>query len=113
AKELLAAVGARFEESTPEASLYRFPADYLASVTFTGTSPAEQPRESRDESHQPEGVAIGFGRIARELREPARILESIRGIPKPAAAAVAAPKYAAGARTDLEKRLAALWASVL
>jgi FkbH-like protein len=118
AKELLAAVGARFEESNPEASLYRFPADYLAAVRFTGASPAEQPRErSRGESHQPDPVAIDFGRIARELREPVRILESIRGTPKPAIIAPAAPvtvtKNSAGARTDLEKRLAALWASVL
>jgi acyl carrier protein len=89
--------------------------------------PAEQAAAIR---HQPGGTAVGNGdgaapepdapraprnridyaRIAAELREPARILARVRG--RAVRRAATSAPYAAP-RTDLERRLAAIWEDTL
>jgi acyl carrier protein len=111
AQTLLQGIGAVFEEAAPVVSVYRFPADYLARISLTHTSsipPAAQPHSPEATLPAKDAKDLDYARIARELRDPSRILEHIRGN-----RAIKAGSSQDEPRTELERRLADLWGSLL
>ena len=111
ASALLTGIAAQFEQRTETGSVFRFPAAYLAGVRYTAdghkTAASGEPRVVRAPAPKPR--AADYARIARELREPAQILEAVRqrSRRRPALGSSGAP------RTDLEKQLAEMWAHLL
>jgi FkbH-like protein len=109
----LESVGLQFQSVRGDALLFRFPADFAANVKYEPGHPAaaashppaaapEPPRLSRN--------GIRYARIASELRDPEKILARVRaesGVPLSAAPPAAPP------RTDLERRLCAIWSEML
>ena len=99
---------------TPQGSLFRLPAEAAAAVVYQPeeTAAAGKAIPAAEPSAEPPAArpAVDYARIARDLREPARILAWVR-------AGVPAKGAAAGGdgipRTDLERELSALWADML
>jgi FkbH-like protein len=111
AEALLAAAGAAFEQRTPTGSTFHFPAEYLAAIEYRASQHAQPAREDRRSKAPSAAVssAVDYPRIARELRDPARILDAVRARThrRPALAPADAP------RTELETQLAKMWATLL
>ncbi len=111
AESLLSAAGAQFEQRTPAGSTFHFPADYLAAMQYRAAHHAAVAHDDRriQASSSAHFDPVDYARIARELRDPARILYTVRGRAsrEPALAPSDAP------RTDLEKQLAQIWAHLL
>ena len=108
---LLSNIGAEFEQRTTTGSVFRFPAAYLAGVRYIADGTAVATAGERRVAAAPlaRTKAADYARIARELREPAQILEAVRkrSRRRPALGSSGAP------RTDLEKQLAEMWAHLL
>lgn len=111
AEALLSAAGAAFEQRTPTGSAFHFPAEYLAAIEYRASHQSALPRDERRAKAPSAEVSsmVDYARIARDLREPARILDAVRartrGRPAPAPADVP--------RTELETQLANMWATLL
>lgn len=111
AEALLSAIGAQFRESTQDGSNFRFPSDYLAEVRYTAGIHA-----CAAEKHPGEGIAlpaearqVDYAQIANEFREPAQILRAAgRKERRPKAL-----EPTDMPRTELERRLATMWANLL
>jgi acyl carrier protein len=111
ASALLSGIGAQFAQRTETGSVFRFPAAYLAGVRYTTdeNSVATTGERRVAAAPVPRPRAVDYARIARELREPAQILEAVRqrSRRRPALGSSGRP------RTDLERQLADMWASLL
>jgi len=107
AKTLLETIGAPFRMGVEGGWLYRFPADYLASVRITPAGAVVSHRETQARMPVPQ---LDYARIATELATAREVLEAVRAR-KQAAARPATPGVAP--RTPLEQRLAALWSELL
>ena len=111
ASALLSGIGAQFEQRTESGSIFRFPAAYLAGVRYTtdGHAAATSGERRVAAAPVPRPRAVDYARIARELREPGQILEAVRqrSRRRPALESSGRP------RTDLERQLADMWASLL
>ena len=111
AQALLQAVGAVFEEAAPAGSLFRFPADHLAGISMTQTGnipPAPDRRPPEATLSTIDAKELDYARITDKLRDPSRILEYIRGN-----RAIKAGSTLDAPRTEIERRLAELWAGLL
>jgi FkbH-like protein len=111
AEALLRSIGAAFEEHTPTGSMFQFLPDSLAAVRYPTASPAGNANpERRSRTTSAVGsIPIDYAGIARDLRTPAQILESVRAAAgrRPARSAADAPS------NSLEQRLAQMWADLL
>jgi FkbH-like protein len=120
AETLLRSIGASFEQraasgSTEQraatGSTFRFPAEFLAGVTYRTRNPAPGVSQERRAIAAPVAPSnpLNYARIARDLRTPAQIVEAVRerARRRPARATSDAP------RTPLEKQLAEMWANLL
>jgi FkbH-like protein len=105
ALRFLESVAAAFQKD----GAFRMPAAHAAGVVY---KPATTPPPAAKAAAPPSGNGpspVDYARIATQLREPGQILAAIRrGAPAPAAVS---PGEAP--RTDLERRLAALWKELL
>ena len=108
---LLTSVGAQFEERTGAASVFRFPSAYLAEVRYTTDEREGATGGDRRLPAAPvaRSKPVDYSRIARELREPAQILDAVRQSSKRRQA----PGSSGAPRTDLEKHLGQMWAQLL
>jgi FkbH-like protein len=109
---LLSSIGARFEQHAATGSVFRFPAAYLAAVRYTTdahTAATSSGERRVAAAPVPRPRAVDYARIARELREPAQILDAVRqrSRRRPAPGSSGTP------RTDLERQLADMWARLL
>ena len=112
AEALLAGAGAQFERRGDSGLIFEFPAGYLAAVRYRPSDLLSGARESQASRtavpHAIRGPA-DYSRMARELREPQRILETVQSSRRlrPAPLSRDAP------RTPLEEQLAQIWANLL
>jgi len=92
--------------------VYRFRAAEAAAVKFEPAQGHAPPAPAEPKPAAAERPRIDYVKIARELRTPEAVLESIRASAPPAAPAArrAAPEPP---RTPLERELAELWAALL
>jgi FkbH-like protein len=108
---LLSSIGGQFEQRVETGSVFRFPSAYLAGVRYTTDERAAASSGERRVAAAPltKSRTIDYSRIARELREPAQILEAVRqrSRRRVALGSSGAP------RTDLEKQLSEMWAQLL
>lgn len=106
---LLSSLGAQFEQRAESGSIFRFPAAYLAGVRYTADERAPATTERRMAAPLAKSRAVDYSRIARELHQPAQILEAVRQRSR--------RRVTLGSsgtpRTDLEKQLANMWAQLL
>lgn len=111
AEALLRSIGASFEQRTASGSTFRFPAEFLAGVTYRTRKPAPGVSRETRAAAAPAATSspLNYARIARDLRTPAQIVEAVRerARRRPARAPSDAP------RTPLEKQLAEMWANLL
>jgi FkbH-like protein len=111
AEALLSVAGAAFEQRTPTGSTFHFPAEYLAGIEYRASHQAQPARDDRRAKAPATATsdAVDYAHIARELRDPVRILDAVRAraYPRRTLAPSDAP------RTDLEKQLAKMWATLL
>ncbi len=111
ALKLLESVGRQFAEPDAEGITFRFPAEYLCALKYepNGEKPAAAPARS---AAAPSGArrTVDYSRIATDLATAGQVLErtSARNRRK----TVSAPGSEAP-RTELEKKLAAMWAELL
>jgi FkbH-like protein len=110
AEALLAGVGAQFRERTPEGSVFRFSSEFLAELRYTAAkeSGAGKPGAVAAASSV-DSRRVNYAQIASELRDPAQIRKAAGA--KGRRVADLAP--ADLPRTELEKRLAGMWAGLL
>jgi len=109
--QFLASVGPQFKTGAAGGLLFRFPAEYARNVTYKPSGAPPKPAAPRTDS--PEAAqrrSVDLARIADELRDPLRILKTIRAR-NLNARRVPAPSDAP--RTELEKRLSEIWAELL
>lgn len=106
----LESVGAQYREPCNGGFAFRFPAEYASGVAYRPAGAPMKPESMERERVGAVRSRIDFAGIARELahvedilREVRRGLRNHRNVMAPAAAP----------RTDLERRLAALWAELL
>jgi FkbH-like protein len=111
AEALLSNTGAAFEQRTSTGSTFHFPAEYLAAIEYRASHQAQPARDDRRVKSPSTATSdpVDYAHIARELRDPGRILDAVR--------ARAYPRRSLGSsdapRTDLEKQLAKMWATLL
>jgi FkbH-like protein len=111
AEALLSNTGAAFEKRTSTGSTFHFPAEYLAAIEYRASHQAQPARDDRRVKSPSTATSdpVDYAHIARELRDPGRILDAVR--------ARAYPRRSLGSsdapRTDLEKQLAKMWATLL
>ena len=112
ALEFLRSIGAQFEAEAGSELLFRFPAAYLAGIEYKPgearppAAPARPARAPLSEERKP----VDYARIARELNDPEQIARRVAAERRPAAR----PNGdGAAPRTDLERRLAEIWARLL
>ena len=110
ARLFLESVGAAYQEYDGAELRFRLPAEHAAAVVSKpdGMPKAAPAREagSAPEERRP----LDYERIAIELASPGRILEQVRGARRARSASGGA---AAAPRTELEARLAKIWAETL
>lgn len=106
----LESIGKQYERPDGDGLLFHVPAEHASAVTYR---PNGRPRHADRAEGPAPGAArkpIEYARIATDFRSPRQVVEHVRGArrarPKAAGAAVAP-------RTDLEGRLAAIWADTL
>ncbi|MGH9723092.1 MAG: HAD-IIIC family phosphatase [Bryobacteraceae bacterium] len=104
-------VGAAYREVTLTGLTYRFPASYLAGVTYKPAEPAMPPAAAKaGAKREAASLPLDYGRIARELSRAHKIVERVHshriGVAGPA---VAVPVSA----TPLEAQIAAIWTELL
>ena len=110
----LESVGAEHRRESAEGLLFRFPADYASRITYAperarphapgGTEAGTEP------AGPPDGESVDFVRIASELCDVERIAEHVR---RHSRDTTPTPGASAAPRTELENRLADLWAELL
>jgi FkbH-like protein len=111
AYDFLHRVGGDFEQAGDGGLVYRFPAEWVAAVAYNPDSrPGEAVQEKEAVRAEAPAHPVDYGRIARELNDPAKILAHVRATRRPDAVSTIAFEPP---RTPLEARLAALWAEVL
>ena len=99
-------VGLPFQDAGPDGLRFRFPAAHAAAIQFI---PAPSPRQTQtDAARRPALVPrtqVPYAHIATELNDARKILDRVRGAGRgrTATAVYAEP------RTDLERRIAAVW----
>lgn len=100
--------GAEWEQPAEGGAIFAYPAERAAQVTYDPDArvPVAAAREVPSAAAAP---SVDYARIARELRDPATILEQVRGQRRPPAPASA---YVPPA-TPLEEELATLWSQML
>ncbi len=106
----LQAAGRQFENPDGDETRFRFPAEYAAALEYhPNGQPKQQERPARPAAPAARREA-DYERIALRLRTPSQILERARGArrARPQSAGEPVPP-----RTDLERRLAAIWADTL
>jgi FkbH-like protein len=110
AEVLLRSIGAAFEHRAASGLAFRFPAAFLAAVTYRTRNPAPGASEERRTTTVPAATSssLNYARIARDLRTPAQIVEAVREQRRRPARATADPP-----QTALEKQLAEMWANLL
>jgi len=111
AEALLSAAGASFEQRTPTGSTFHFPAEFLAAIEYRASyhgAPLRDDRRTKALSAVTSSP-VDYARIARDLRDPGRILDSVRARThrRPAPAPADMP------RTELETQLVKMWATLL
>jgi FkbH-like protein len=108
AEALLRSFGPAFEQRTDRGSTFTFPAEFLASVSYTGASPARGLQHEVRPASFKTPAALDYAGIARNLRAPAQILKAVHASSsRPALATADAPN------SPLEQQLAQMWASLL
>jgi acyl carrier protein len=112
ALDFLRAAGAQFADA---GSVFRFPAEHAAGLTYHPARTAKA--ASVRAAPAPGGAAvrkeIDFVRIANELGDVVRILVEIRAERRERTASNGRAAAAESPRTELESRLAAIWADLL
>lgn len=108
----LESVGLEFRKTGPKGVRFRFPAQFAARIAYKpDAAPRKQPAPAPAVAEGAPGrKPIDYASIAAELHDPEVILKRIRSETRgagPSAPASAAP------RTDLERRLAEIWAETL
>jgi FkbH-like protein len=108
---LLSSIGAQFEQPNESGSIFRFPAAYLEAVRYTADERAAAASGEWRVPVAPQASsrAVDYFRIARELREPAQILEAVRQRSRRRVTLGSSGRP----RTDLEKQVAEMWAQLL
>ena len=111
AEALLCTAGAAFEQRTSTGSTFHFPAEFLAAIEYRASHHSAPARDDR-RAKAPSAVIsnpVDYAHIARELRDPGRILNAVRAraYPRQTLAPSDVP------HTDLEKQLAKMWATLL
>ena len=111
AEALLRSVGAPFEHRVPAGSVFHFPAEFLASVSYSTANPAPGPVQERQARGTPPAAPspLDYAAIACDLRTPAQVLQAVRtaSLRRSASAPADAP------RSPLEQQLAQMWANLL
>jgi FkbH-like protein len=107
----LESAGSAFESRSGDAIRFRFPAGYLTGLTYQpGAAPVKTASRPASPGTAPcSRKTADLARIARELRAPELILESLR----PRNGEVPVTSAAAAPRTPVEERVAAIWAELL
>ena len=107
---LLESVGLPYGNAEAGLPRFRFPAGYAAGLVYKPDSgrPARAAGPA-GAAAAPTRRAIDYVRIAGELRDPARVAALVA----PAPCAAAAGRFIDAPRTDLERRLADIWAGTL
>ncbi|MCU1275257.1 MAG: FkbH like protein [Bryobacterales bacterium] len=111
AELLLTGLHPQAAQATPTGSHFHFSAEYLADLRYTAR---KEPASAADEGRVtktvlPSPKPVDYGCIARDLREPAQILEAVRA----AASSTSRVASSDGPRTELEKQLVHMWEHLL
>lgn len=110
----LESVGAERRSETAEGLLFRFPAEDASRITYAPESARPQAPAGTTTGTEPAAAddreSVDFVRIARELCDVDRIAAHVRMQSRDA---TVPQDTSAAPRTDLEKRLARLWAELL
>ena len=109
----LESVGLQFQTVRGDALVFRFPADFAARIKYEPGHPGgAAPRQPAAAARTPKlsRNGIRYARIASELRDPEKIQARVRAESGTAVSAAPAP---APPRTDLERRLCAIWSDML
>lgn len=106
----LEGAGKQFERGQGDELLFEFPAECAAALVYR---PNGRPHATaREEKHAagPARTPVDYERIALALRTPAQVLDHLRGNrrARPGSAGAATPP-----RTELERRLVAMWEETL
>jgi FkbH-like protein len=111
AEALLTAAGESFQQRMPTGSTFHFPAEYLAAIEYRASHHAQPARDDRRPNAASTATLdpVDYLHIARELRDPVRILAAVRARAYPQR--TLAPSDAP--RSDLEKQLAKMWSTLL
>ncbi len=110
AEALLKSLGATFEQHNNGSSTFRFPAEFLAGVSYSTARAAagqvpERPRVAAVVARGP----LDYAAVARNLRTPAQILAAVRAASQRRSAGTPAD----APRSPLERQLAEMWANLL
>ena len=111
AESLLSSIGAQFAERSSTGLTFRFPAAYLAAVRYTTADRRASANDDRRTRVAPAAGSylVDYARIARDLRTPFQILDTVRRRSR----RQFATELTEAPRTDLEKQLAQMWSSLL
>src|SRR5260370_3109714 len=80
AEALLSSAGALFEQRTPTGSTFHFPAEYLPAIQYRASHHTQPARDDRPAKAPSTATSdpVDYAHIARELRDPVRILDAVR-----------------------------------
>jgi len=110
ARLFLESVGLEFQQVESDQLCYRFPADYAAALKHKPSQAAAPKTEKAAPAATPRAAPVPYARIARELRDPRKILARIQA--QGHGPAANGGSYVAP-RTELERRLAEIWSEAL
>jgi acyl carrier protein len=112
AKLLLESVGAKYRVVLEGMTLYQFPADYLAGLTYQAAEPVAQAGAPAVKTAAPKSSnhKLNYVHVARELATPQQILNAMRAA-KPMVQASPVSGKVRG--TPLEQKLVAIWSELL
>ena len=111
AETLLKSLGASFEQRTSNGSIFHFPSDFLAQVSYN----TAQPGKSAAPERRPQAAAIvapsplDYAAIARDLSTSGHILTAVQASSRRRSACTPAD----APRNPLEQQLAQMWAGLL
>ncbi len=110
ALRFLESIDGKFKETSDGQVVFRFPAKYAKDIVYKPAGPPPATLAPAPAAPVPQAAEqVDYEKIALELWDPARIMERIAA-EKPMNSA---PAGAEAPRSDLERRLAELWASLL
>ncbi|MEP6601949.1 MAG: phosphopantetheine-binding protein, partial [Nitrospirota bacterium] len=111
----LESVGAQFQEAANGGLLFRFPAAYVAAVSYESTAADATRRVSGEPPPVRKSTRrrIDYGRIAMELRDPAEVLRRIAEHRAALPGRNGAGRSVEAPRTGLETQLEAIWSNLL